>query len=279
MQILSKQTKMYRRLLLSCNLFLVHESRLFKIFLIFFFFIFSQNQAFSQTDLIQAVDYNKDSRSIAFMFNSNGYALGYRFSKRLDGYKSRIIDIDFAWVKHPKEIRKSSLYGNQSKFVYGKLNQLIVGRIGYGKQKEIYGKYSESGIAINYYYSFGASIGALKPVYFDVLKIDASGNPYVETEKFDSETIYNSSQIYGGTSFFKGLNEVTAVVGGYAKFAFSFDVNKKMRAINAFELAAIFEFYNKPLALMANTSQDQYLFTLLIAYRFGKKREQRINNQ
>jgi len=242
------------------------------------FFVFPL-LTFSQTDLIQDVDYNRDSRSLVLMLNSNGYSSSFRFSKRIDGFRSRIIDIDFAWVKHPKEQRSASRYGSQSKFVYGKLNQLMVWRLGYGRQKEIYGKYASSGIAISYYYTFGLDLGLLKPVYFDIVKLDDAGNPYVETEKFDSDIIYNSGQIYGGAPFFKGFDEISTAFGGYVKFAFSFDINKKYKSINALEMGGVFDFFHREIPLMAYSKPQQYMITLFIAYRFGKKREQRINNQ
>jgi len=260
------------------NLNLRYKSSCFlKSGLIFFFIIISIS-SFSQSNLIEDVDYNKDSRSLVVMLNSNGYALGYRFSKRIDGYRSRLIDIDFSWVRHPKEQRIPSRYGTQSKFVYGKLNQLMLLRLAYGRQKEIYGKYAKEGIAINYYYTFGLNVGFLKPVYFDVIKLDQQGNTYISTEKFDSEVIYNSGQIYGGTPFSKGFNEMTAAFGGFFKFAFSFDINKKHRGINTLETGFVLDVFHKKLPLMAFSEPQAYLFSLFIAYRFGKKLEKRINS-
>jgi len=238
----------------------------------------SSSFSFAQSSLIQDVDYNRDSRSLVLMLNSNGYAMGFRFSKRLDGYRSRLIDIDFSWVRHPKEQRIVSRYGSQSKFVYGKLNQLMLWRLGMGRQKEIYGKYAQEGLAINYYYTLGLSLGLLKPVYFDVVKLDEEGNTYIVTELFDSDKIYNSGQIYGGTSFFKGFDEMQAVLGGGAKFAFSFDINKKYRGVNTLEMGLAFDLFYKQMPLMAFSEAQYYVFTLFIAYRFGRKMEHSITN-
>ncbi len=255
------------------------SSHFFKSSLIFLFLLFASNTLYSQSTLDSLVDYNKDSRSLVFMLNSNGYSVGFRFSKRLDGFKSRLIDLDVAWVRHSKEQRIASLYSNQSKFVFGKLNQLFSGRVGYGRQKELYGKYAASGIAINFYYTIGASIGLLKPVYFDVVKNAGTKDQYVETEKFNKDEIYNSAQIYGGASFFKGFDEIVPVFGGYIKLAFSFDINKRYKAINTLELGAIIDIYHQKLPMMEYVEQHPYIFTMFIAYRFGKKRDKRINNQ
>lgn len=255
---------------------ILSKSRFINRVLILFFTLFTLSSVYAQSELIEGNDYNRDSHSINLMLNSNGYSIGYRFSKRKDGYRSRVIDIDIAWVEHPKEKRIASRYDNQSKFVYGKLNQLLVARLGYGRQKEIYGKYSESGVAINYYYSAGASLALLKPVYFEVWKEVGTEEQYISTEKFDPKEIYNSGQIYGGASFFKGFNEIEPVGGAFAKFAFSFDINKKYKMVNAIELGVIFDLFYKKLPIMEYSEPQQYVFTMFLAYRFGKKRDHRI---
>ena len=267
------------------SLYIIKKSRYSKSILILFFTILSYSFSYSQSDLIQELDYNRDSRSLVFMLNSNGYSAGFRFSKRIDGFRSRLIDIDLAWVSHPKEQRVSSLYPNQSKFVFGKLNQLMVARLGYGRQKELFGTFAASGIAINFYYTAGVSIALLKPVYYDIVKdviIDNNGNVIQiihESETFDKETVLNPGQIYSGGSFFDGFDEIDPVVGFYVKAAVSFDINKKFKAINALEIGAILEVFHKELALMEHTKHQQYLLTMFVAYRFGKKRDKRINEK
>lgn len=248
------------------------KSRYFHNALILFFIISLQITSFAQSELIEENEYNRDSRSLVFMLNSNGYSAGFRFSKRIDGFKSRLIDIDLAWYRHPKERRQTSFHKDQSKFVFGKTNQLFNARIGYGKQKEIFGKYASKGISISYYYTIGGSLGLLKPVYYEIITgFDAKDRPYTKTDKFNKEEILNPGQIYGGGSFTKGFDEIQLAYGGYAKLAFSFDINKRYRAINTLEFGVMLELFHKELPLMEYTSQPQYIFTMFIAYRFGQK--------
>ena len=248
-------------------------SRSFRAILILFFISIISTSVYSQADLIQQIDYNRDSRSVVFALNTNGLGTGFRFSKRKDGYSSKLIDIDLVWYIHSKEKRIPSISpsNNQSKFVYGKLNQLLIARLAFGREKELYSKYSETGIAIRYYYTAGLSLGMLKPVYYEVWK-DAEGDAYVSTEKFDADEIYNSGQIYGSASFFKGFGEIDPVFGAFSKLAFSFDINKKYKMINALEMGVILDVYYKPLPIMEYSTPQQYVFTMFIAYRFGKKR-------
>jgi hypothetical protein len=250
----------------------ISKSRLNQLVLILSFLILYSPEIEAQTGVIENQEFNKDSRSLAFALNSNGIAASYRFSKRIDGFRSRVIDIDLAWIKSPKE---KKINGFESKFVYGKLNQLVVARLGYGRQKEVYGKYADGGIAISYYYNFGLSVAWLKPVYYEVRKIDKENKTYVEEELF-YDYITN---VNGRSPFYKGIDESSFAFGGFAKLAVSFDINNKANAINALELGLILDVYHKELPIMAIEKHDQYLLTFFIAYRFGRKKEQRINNQ
>jgi hypothetical protein len=249
------------------------KSRLSIIVLILSFFIFSGFDSYSQSKEITFSDYNRDSRSIQIALNTNGFTVAYRFGKRIDGFRSRLLDIDVAWVKSPKEKR---IAGLESKYVYGKLNQLVVGRVGYGRHKEIYGKYADGGIAINYYYTIGLSLGWLKPVYYEIRKSVNSGNgEIIELEKF-SDFMFN---VNGAAPFYEGVSESQLAAGAFAKFAFSFDINKRYRSVNALELGAILDVYHRNLPIMATDVNRPFLLTLFIAYRFGQKKEHRITEK
>lgn len=252
------------------------KSRYFQSVLILFFIISISQSTYAQSTLIDDVDYNQDSRSVVFKLNTNGVTAGFRFSKRVDGYTSRLIDLDLSWHKHSKEERSTGYYGGRYKFVYGKLNQLLLTRVSYGRQKELYSKYSKKGIVISYYYLLGANIGVLKPVYFEIVKSRDDLGYNTEKETFSVE---NGNYILERASFFKGFNELDFAFGGFARFAFSFDINKKYKGVNAIELGGSIDVFHKPLPLMAFTSHQQFIATLFIAYRFGQKRVNKIKEE
>ncbi len=227
------------------------------------------NSLDAQSELITQGDYNRDSRSVVLSLNSNGFSLGGRLSKRKDGFRSRLIDFDFSWVKHPKEIKTDGAF-YQNKYVYGKLNQLMTTRLSYGRQKELYGKFADGGIAIHFYYTVGLSIAWLKPVYYEVFKTSIDPND-TEYQTYSDGNIHSTLDIYEGAPFFKGFDEMSFAFGAVVKGAFSFDVTTKYKVINALEIGAIAEVFNRKLPLMADYKHDQYLISLFVAYRFGKK--------
>ena len=239
------------------------------LFLLTTFFVFSQGEL----DTIR--DYRRNSKSIDFSLNSNGYALGFRFCKRLTGFSSRLLGLQLAWLRHPKEVRVYNSYGSQSKFVYGKLNHFFTFRLYYGHQKELYSK-REGGVAINSHYLIGPSFGLLKPIYYDVIKHENT----IITERFDENYIRNIGQIYGGASFFKGIDEISVLMSAFAKVSLDFNINnKESMSINSLEMGVMIDVFQKTVPIMASDVNDFYFITFFIAYRFGVKSKKMLNNQ
>ncbi len=235
---------------------------------LFGLFLFS-SEGFSQTDYRTDNDYNRDSRSLILALNTNGYRLGFRFSKRVDGFRSNLLDIDLAWYRHYKEKTFIFSAGSQSKYSYGKLNQLILLRTSVGREKELYGKYAKSGVAVLLSYHLGASVGFLKPYYL----IDNQGNGVLFKDMKNPSVGF----IRQRAPFTKGFDELKFAFGAHAQIAFAFDINRKHKKINNLELGATFDFFHRKLPIFANVQQHHYILTLFIAYRFGKKIKDSIN--
>ncbi len=246
----------------------------FNSYIIIFSILFSC-KVFSQGELNpEARVVTTNEHSFFGSINSNGFSLGFQYGKRLDGFRKRITDIDFSYIKHPKEIRvENPYYQNQKKFVFGKLNTMFAFRVGKGKQREIFSIFDKGGIAIRYHYSFGASLGMLKPIYYEVVDSTKIYNNiqylYISDKQFDY-SIHQVSDIYSRSSFFKGIGETKFIPGIFLKGGFSFVFSEKYEAINAIEVGVITEAFLKPIEIMANERKERLFVTLYVGYRFGK---------
>ncbi len=232
---------------------------------------------------IQPKVFYRNEWSVAVMLNSNGWGANYRYGKRLDAFNKRLFEVDFAYMKHPKE---SKTYSNTippsgSRFVYGKKNLAFDFRFGYGKQHEMYRKHDVGGVAIRYFYNFGPSLVLLKPIYYDVAEANMNGylTPLPEPEKFNSTWANNNITVLGRASFFKGFDGLSVVPGAFAKFGFNFEYSKRDRIIHALEAGVIAEGFIKKIEIMDFTNpsieykvaKNQQLFlTIFICYRFGR---------
>ena len=230
--------------------------------------------------------------SIAAMLNSNGFGANYRYGKRIDAANKRLFEIDFAYMKDPKEKKTwgsgSSYYSTPKRYVHGKKNLAFDFRLGYGKQHEKYRKYDLGGIAIRYFYNFGPSVILLKPIYYDTGEyVPVPGRPdwvswesFPEPEKFDATWDQNNIRISGRASFFKGFGEIRPIPGAFAKFGFNFEFGKQDRIVHALEVGAIGEGFLKkeeimdfsnPLIGQTEVAKNRQLFlTLFVSYRFGR---------
>jgi len=211
----------------------------------------------------------RNEESIGILLNSNGLGISGRYAIRINARKKHIIDVDFVGIKHSKEYKYSNPYNSNRTFVFGKLNSFFNLRAGYGRQKEIYRKADKGGIAIRRYFSFGPTLGILKPIYYEIL--EPTSDPYnynLITEKF--VTHLNQQFIYGRASFFKGINEISVVPGGFAKLGISFEYSKSDITLHALEAGLVLDAFPKKIRIM-DTEQNNYLFLgLFISYRFGR---------
>ena len=223
--------------------------------------------------------------SVAAMLNSNGFGANYRYGKRIDAANKRLFEVDFAYMKDPKEKKRDSYVINNfsapKRYVHGKKNLAFDFRFGYGKQHEKYRKHDLGGIAIRYFYNIGPSVVLLKPIYYDAGEridtgIDVFSKPEKYNAKWDSQNIY----IIGRASFFKGFDEIRPIPGVFGKFGFNFDFGKQDRIVHALETGIIAEGFMKKLDIMDFTylgseprkvaQNQQFFLTIYVSYRFGR---------
>lgn len=211
----------------------------------------------------------RNERTVAFSLNSNGYSFGYREGKRLDFLNKRIIDIELAVLKHPKELKLSNPYiqaGNS--FVFGKLNNVFAIKAGIGHQREIYKKKDLGGISIRYFYAGGPSLAIAKPIYYNIL-YSVAGNTYeLRQEKFNID-IHQPSDIYSRASFFKGFREVSVIPGAFVRAGINFEYSKEDKVIHAIELGISAEGYLSKIPLMASDDNAALYLNLFVSYRIG----------
>ena len=206
----------------------------------------------------------RNEKSLAFMLNSNGWGLNGRYAKRKNAAKKIFYDIDFATIKHPKEVRISSIVSPSSQsYILGKQYIVFDFRFGYGRQKEIYRKFDVGGISVRHFESVGPSVSLLKPIYYQVLY----NNNQVETERFN---IDRSDNIIGKASFFKGFDELKVIPGGFLKLGLSFEYSRIDQVLHSIDAGVIAEAFPEKLPIMATKENRWFFLTLYVSYRIGK---------
>lgn len=238
-------------------------------------FVSAQEQENPALEEDQTMLYNYEA-SGGFFLHTGGPAFPpgfiYRKSKRVTGYKKKFYEIEFLVMKHPKEIKLSNPYYENSKpFAFGKLNTMMIFRGGVGMQHTLFGRNQHSGVEVRYLYSAGVSAGITKPVYLEILKQATPPELNdVVIERYNPD-VHQLQYILGSASFTYGLDKMSLYPGGYAKFGLSFEYGSGSTDIKTIEAGVMADIYARKVPLMANIENKNYFINLYIALTCGGK--------
>jgi hypothetical protein len=212
----------------------------------------------------------RDERTFSGSLNSNGFGANYRYGYWRNARNQFIVDADFAYVKHPKEVKSSISYNyNTHRYVYGKENLFWELKGLAGWQKELYRKIDRTGISVRLYYAGGITIGFMKPIYYKVFSTSPVGEILSEEYLRFDPGIHQQS-IGGRGPFFMGFNELKIVPGLIGKTGLSFEYSQKDAIIHALEAGISLTVYPKEIPIMATKQNNFLFFTLTVGYRFGR---------
>ena len=217
---------------------------------------------------------NFNENSFGIRLNSNGWGLDYRFSKRIT-YRTRYFyEIDYNYVKDPKEIKVINPYfETQKKFVYGKLLSFHQIRCGMGINRMVFEKKDKGSLSVHYQLSGGAVLGVGKPIYYQVVDstqiIGTQQLFFTGIHRLNID-VHSPSDIINRAAYYYGLNELVLNPGIYFKAGIAFDFSKNVMRSNVLEAGTIIETYMLPVEIMAGNPRRVW-WSIYLEYRFGKK--------
>ena len=212
----------------------------------------------------------RDESTFGAFLNSNGFGINYRYGFYRDAKNQFLLDADFAYVKHPKEVKTQVAYDYSTRrYVFGKENLFWELKGSAGWQKELYRKYDKKGISVRWFYGGGLALGFLKPIYYEVWDFTVIGEPdNQEYKKFD--THFDQAQIGGRGPFFMGFDELSLVPGITARSGLSFEYSERDAVVHALEAGLNLTVYPKKINIMATDLNKFLFFNLSVGYRFGR---------
>ena len=203
-----------------------------------------------------------------------GLGMGYRMGKNINAFNTRVFSFELVTMRSPKQIKTiNPYYSNSRRYVYGKMNDVIVARAGFGYRKLLNGKPYWGGVEVRWIYEIGASLAIEKPYYLYVVKINqSSGGAYlydIVTEQFDPDISWDD--IYGRAPYSKGLNEITVVPGAFFRSGFSFEFGEIKTKVKAIEAGVMLDFFPAGVTVMAESSYQPAFLTFYIGFSFGNR--------
>ncbi len=227
--------------------------------------------------------YNKEL-TFDFRIHTNGlFAFGVNWGKIRTFYNTRFYHLEFTQLNHPKEIRQSVDYATNSPFntksdafIYGKRNNFYTLHFAWGQKRYFSEKANRKGVAVGMTYSFGPSLGLLKPYYLELIYTKDLNEIELRTEKYTEENagiFTDPTRIYGGAKFTKGVEETKIIPGGRAKIGLHFDKGAFDEFVRALEVGAMLDVYYKNVDIMVpNVDRNQFYFlNLYLAVQLGRR--------
>ncbi len=202
-----------------------------------------------------------------------GWQISSKFGIEKTGKNIRIYEFDLSRIKSPREYKYANPgIPNPKPYVYGKQYDFFAARFGSGIQRLIFDKSQVNGVEIRYQASGGLSLGLLKPVYLDILYATSGPNPqlYTLSEKYDPTRHYPDN-IYGGSGFFTGIDELIIRPGVYGKFALLFEWAKYQEDISYLEAGITIDAFPKEMPLMANQYNSNVFISFYIGFQLGQR--------
>jgi len=208
----------------------------------------------------------------SFILHSHGWGLEYRYGKNTTADRKLMFEANLIEIKDAKEIKTiNPFFTNTKSYIYGKLNALYTVRAGVGQQHTLNRKPYFGGIELRLFYSGGLSMGLVKPVYLDIIKLDANSYRYITvTEKYNPDEHFPDN-IYGRASFTKGFDQLKPYPGLYIKSGLSIDFGTLNQRPKTVEAGFALDVFTKPVPIMAFKDGDQFFLTLYLSIGLGKR--------
>lgn len=233
--------------------------------------------AFSQAPIKDVISSNTTAYSkewaVAVLFNTNGMGIGSRFTSIKNTKVAFFRELGIAEYKHPQQLKTSNPYYQEAKaYFFGKLNSFYALKLGWGIALNLSQKPLLNGVKVSINSSVGPSIGFQKPTYLQIIQPDPTFQAFVlTTERYSAEKHF-AENIYGGASWFKGIDETHAIIGVYTQVALAMEFGPKNNGLYAIETGFKFDYFPSGYTLMAFQPDQHFFLALNLGFWMGRRR-------
>jgi len=196
--------------------------------------------------------------------------------------QSQFYRLGFSEVKHEKEIKqqgKNTAFpelGNTTPFIFGKVNNLYLLQIGYGREQLLLPRILEGNISLSFRYGAGFSLGLLKPYYLRLLYTDFTVSPqkvWLQEEAYsdaNKDLFLNRDRVFGASKWSKGLGSIDYVPGAYLDGAFVIETANSKNFIQTVTIGGQLSVYSKSLGIMADQKAYPFMGVFYVGLALGK---------
>jgi len=201
--------------------------------------------------------------------SDRGYGFGMNFRESSNSRINTSYELLVSGLRDVKEIKISNVDMinttlTPGAFVYGKLNQFIMLRAGYGKEVSLARRPDRNSIGVIWSASTGINLGMQSPIFIDYYTPGQNDFDFL-TVKYNP-AIHERPNIIQSHSFFKGLSEVKLLPGIYVKQALILEFGSYSYAPNRIETGFILDaYFNRP-EIMYNRKHTPVFVSFYVSF-------------
>jgi hypothetical protein len=236
-------------------------------------------QALRPTEQLGII-YNRETTGGLLLHTHRGWGATLEFGRIKTYYKTTTFSFSISELKHPKEYKQSpnNTRGRAYRsYIFGKQNNLIAVRAGWGVKKYLSEKAKQKGVAVGYKYEIGPTLGILKPYYLALSRPDPDnpGLGRIRHEKYSADNadlfLDTYGRILGASPFFKGLGESGFTPGGHATLALHFDWGAFDEVVKALEIGAMVDVFATKTPILVSEQNNRAFLNFFLNLQFGKR--------
>ena len=240
-------------------------SKLNFLFPLFFFLL--AIPALAQREDVGNYEYDREYL-LGINKNTNGGLIGgvaLKVGNRIDDSQFAYFGLELANVKHPKEVRYTTVTGNN--YIFGKSNYLYAIRPHYGRELILFKKAPNQGVQVSALAAIGPSIGLIAPYFIEY----ALNRVETVVEPYDPAIHQSRFNILGTGQLLEGVGQSKLAIGGMAKAALHFEFGVFKSNATGLEVGYQLEGFQKKILLIQTAENKQFFqsayFTLFFGFR------------
>jgi hypothetical protein len=222
--------------------------------------------------------YNRETAYNLRLSTNRGWIVGIEKGKLRTYDRTTFYHLSLGTLNHQREVKQSAPPQTRYRsYVFGKQNSVLMLRAGWGAKKYFSEKAKVKGVAVGMSYSYGPSLGLLKPYYLALTRFSPDNplNYVIRLEKYsenNADVFLENNRILGAAPYTRGLTELRVMPGANASLAFHMDWGAFDETIRALQIGATLDVFPKPLPILVSEANSPIFLNFFVNLQFGKRK-------
>ena len=194
-------------------------------------------------------------------------------------YSTHLFTLEYEWhIDYRDKKTKAIPYYTQTgrDYYFGVQNRFHVIRFSYGFERALADKAAKNGVRVSWIGSLGGALGLVKPYYLNLDYPGTGDNPVdIRSERYstaNASVFLDQSRIDEAAPIYRGLNQISPVIGGHAKTGLNFDFGSRDAFVKALEAGVSIDVFYKKIPIYVNDNSNHFMFLgLYLAFHLGKR--------